>query len=67
MMSGTLLAGDLETMARGRERWKVMIQRARKHLVAEGWLEDKPGPTWSITAAGRRAAEKSSLRGASGT
>jgi Mrr N-terminal domain len=58
LMSSSLQQGDRETLAHGRDRWRVMIQRARKHLVAEGWIEDCPGPVWRITDAGRKAAEK---------
>jgi hypothetical protein len=45
-------------MANGRERWQVMIQRARKHMFKEGWLSSGGGKLWEITAAGRRVAEK---------
>ena len=55
LMGATLQPADHDDMARGRKRWKVMIQRTRKHLVAEGWIEDESGPTWRITESGRRA------------
>lgn len=58
LMSASLQPGDRDAMARGRERWKVMVQRARKALVAEGWIEDRSGKVWRITEAGRRAAAK---------
>jgi hypothetical protein len=58
LMRDTLRPGDQETMARGLKRWQVMIRRARKHLVSEGWIEDGAGPTWRITSAGRRAADE---------
>lgn len=58
LMSASLQPGDRDAMARGRERWKVMVQRARKALVAEGWIEDRSGKVWRITDAGRRAAAK---------
>lgn len=57
-MSASLKPADRETMAHGRERWRVMIQRARKPLIAEGWIEARTKPEWRITEAGRRAAEK---------
>jgi hypothetical protein len=55
IMAGILKPGDHQSMARGRIRWQVMVRRSRKHLVAEGWLEDRHGPTWKITDAGRQA------------
>ena len=53
-----LRSGDHHAMAGGRERWKVMIRRARKPLKAEGWVEDNTTPAWRITAAGRKVAER---------
>lgn len=58
ILVGALQPGDRRETGQGRERWQVMIRRARKHLVAEGWIADKPGPVWRITETGRRAAEK---------
>jgi hypothetical protein len=45
-------------MADGRERWQVMIRRAHKHMVKEGWLSSGSSKLWEITAAGRQVAEK---------
>lgn len=56
-MGPSLLPGDRRAMARGRERWRIMIQRARKQLVAEGWIENRSGLSWRITDAGRRTAD----------
>jgi hypothetical protein len=58
LMVASLQTGDRMQTARGRERWRSMVQRARKPLVAEGWIDAKTGSSWRITAAGRRAAEK---------
>jgi hypothetical protein len=58
LMSASLQPGDRQGMARGRERWRVMLQRVRRALVAEGWIEDGVGAAWRITEAGRLAAEK---------
>jgi hypothetical protein len=58
LISPLLQPADRAPMAGGRERWRAMIQRARKPLVTESWIEGGSGPTWSITAAGRQAAEK---------
>lgn len=55
-------SGDQQKMAGGRQRWQVMIQRARKHLVAEGWIEPDSGRKWMITASGRRAARAGSAK-----
>jgi hypothetical protein len=48
---------DRETMSGNRERWKVMIRRARKPMRMEGWIYPNSGAKWKITEAGRKAAE----------
>ena len=58
LMLAFFQAGDQVEMAKGRQRWQVMIQRSRKALVAEGWLESGSGLWWRITEAGRRAVQK---------
>ncbi len=58
LSDGFLQPGDRQLMAGGRERWTVMIRRARKALRAEGWIEDVVEKTWRITEAGRQAAEQ---------
>jgi hypothetical protein len=58
LMSAALRPGDRATTGRGSERWRVMVRRARKPLIAEGWIEDRTGSLWRITEAGRRAAEQ---------
>ena len=55
---GFLRPGDRLLMSGGRERWKVMIRRARKPLKSEGWISQTSGVTWKITEAGRKAAER---------
>jgi hypothetical protein len=55
---GFLRPGDRLLMSGGRERWKVMIRRARKPLKSEGWISQTSGMTWKITEAGRKAAER---------
>ncbi len=57
-MEPNLRAGDRSCMASGRERWQVMIRRARKHMIKEGWLSAKSSKLWEITAAGRQVSEK---------
>lgn len=56
LMSLDFQPGDKDVLPRGRQRWKVMIQRSRKHLVAEGWIAGARSKIWSITADGRKAA-----------
>jgi hypothetical protein len=62
LMAGMLLPGDNSTSASGQERWRKMVQRSRKHLIAEGWIEKQGGSIWRITESGRRAAEKAGAR-----
>ena len=57
IMDGAFQEGDRDGMARGRIRWQVMIQRARKPLVGQGWLAEEPFSPWCITPEGRLAAE----------
>jgi len=63
LLDKTLVEGDRAPMARGQERWQVMIRRARRHLVQEGWIEDRKGAVWQITQAGRKAATARPPRG----
>jgi hypothetical protein len=58
LMGAALQPGDRNAMARGRERWRVMVRQARRSLVAEGWIEDRSGKLWRITDSGRKAAEQ---------
>lgn len=51
-----LKPGDTEAMSGGRERWKQMIRRARKHMVNEGLVEENSGTRWQLTKQGKRAA-----------
>lgn len=52
----TLRPSDFETLSDGRPRWQVMVKRARRHMVKEGFVEADSGGEWRITSAGRRAA-----------
>jgi len=56
-MGGQLRAGDRSRLSNGRERWQVMIRRARKHMTKEGWLAGGGTKLWEITASGRKLAE----------
>ncbi len=53
-----LLPGDRAAMSRGRPRWKVMIGRSKRHLIAEGFVSAPNMQKWRITAAGRKAAQQ---------
>lgn len=57
LLDSRLQASDRDLMSGGRERWKVMVHRARRLLRTEGWISDAGGATWQITAEGRRAAQ----------
>jgi len=57
---GLLRPGDRRVLAGGRERWQVMIRRARKPLKTEGWIAPGAGTTWKITEAGRQTADRAS-------
>ncbi len=49
-------AGDLGTDGKGRPHWQVMVKRARRPMVKEGWIEAKPSNRWLLTEEGQRAA-----------
>lgn len=55
-----LQPGDEAMMARGRPRWKVMIGRAKKPMLAEGFVEAPNVMKWRVTGNGRKAASKKS-------
>jgi hypothetical protein len=57
LLEGRLKQGDRATMSDGRPRWKVLVKRARRHMVREGFIENTAGPRWRISASGRKAAE----------
>lgn len=58
-MVAEFVPGDLEPVGtRQVQRWRIMIRRARRPLIAEGWLAEDTGQSWQITTAGRRAADK---------
>jgi hypothetical protein len=57
-MEPDLRVDDRSHMAPGMERWQVMIRRARKHMVKEGWVVSKSSKLWEVTTAGRLVAEK---------
>lgn len=46
---------DLDATSSGRPRWQLMIRKARRPMVKEGFIEGGTGSEWRLTAAGRRA------------
>lgn len=59
--------GDKEIMGNGSPRWKVMIRRARKPMIKEGFLDSSKKGRWGITAVGRQAAQSKRLGAADKT
>lgn len=58
LMAADFKASDRDPLSGGKfQRWQVMVLRARKHMVQEGWIESGGGFSWRITNAGRRAAK----------
>ena len=57
LMRQNFQPGDHDPVSRGRSRWQIMIKRAHRHLIKEGWLENGAGKLWKITATGRQAAK----------
>ncbi len=58
IMAPVFKENDRDSMSGGRfQRWQVMVLRARKAMVQEGWVEAGGGLVWRITNAGRRAAK----------
>jgi len=56
-LAGSLKEGDLVTNARGVPRWRIMVGRARKHMIAEGFLTGENLLRWRITSKGEQAAK----------
>jgi hypothetical protein len=61
-LAGSLKEGDLVTNAHGLPRWKVIVGRARKHMIAEGFVMGENLLRWKITSKGEQAA-KSGVKG----
>ncbi len=53
-----LQPGDQAMMSGDRPRWKVMIGRAKKPMLAEGFVEAPNVMRWRVTEDGRKAASK---------
>ena len=61
-LASSLKEGDFVTNAHGVPRWKVMVGRARKHMIAEGFVTGENLLRWKITSKGEQAA-KSGVKG----
>lgn len=61
-LARNLKEGDFVTNVRGVPRWKLMVGRARKHLITEGFLSGENTLKWKITSKGEHAA-RSGVRG----
>lgn len=61
VLDAQLLPGDLGTTGRGVPRWQIMIRRARRPMIKEGFIEYGKGGWWRLTEAGRKLAEKPSV------
>jgi restriction system protein len=56
-IGGSLKESDCITNSRGIPRWKIMVGRARKHMIAEGFVTGENLLRWKITAKGEQAAK----------
>jgi hypothetical protein len=61
-LAGSLKDGDLSKNANGLPRWKVMVGRARKHMIAEGFVTADALLRWKITSKGEQVA-RSGVKG----
>ena len=57
VIGGSLKEGDCVTNTRGIPRWKIMVGRARKHMIAEGFVTGENLLRWKITNKGEQAAK----------
>jgi hypothetical protein len=56
-LEGQATPADLAPGARGIPRWRLMLKRARRPMVKEGFLEKAPGGKWYLSAEGKRLAQ----------
>ncbi len=56
-IGGIVKEGDLKSNGRGVPRWKVMVGRARKHMITEGFVTGENLLRWKITNKGEQAAK----------
>jgi hypothetical protein len=53
--------GDFSMNARGLPKWKVMVGRAKKHMVREGYLQDGQLLKWTVTKKGENIAKSTKM------
>ncbi|HPM82483.1 MAG TPA: winged helix-turn-helix domain-containing protein [Candidatus Anammoximicrobium sp.] len=53
----TLKDGDFVANSRGVPRWKIMVGRARKPMISEGFVTGDNLLRWKITSKGEQAAK----------
>jgi hypothetical protein len=61
-----LNAADLAETCGGDSKWQAMVREARDHLVEQGLIHPATGKhrgVWTLTAGGRRAAQRSPRSG----
>jgi hypothetical protein len=56
-MINNLKEGDFVKNTHGMPRWKVMIRKARKHMITEGFISGEKPHIWMITSKGEQAAK----------
>jgi hypothetical protein len=56
-LEGQATPADLAPGPRGIPRWRLMLKRARRPMVKEGFLEKAPGAKWHLSAEGKRLAQ----------
>ena len=56
-LRGNLKDGDQALNAQGVPRWKIMVRRARKHMIKEGFITGEIPFKWKITSKGDQAAK----------
>ena len=56
-LASSLKEGDIVTNAQGTPRWKIMVKRARKPMIAEGFISEESPFKWKITSKGELAAK----------
>jgi hypothetical protein len=54
---GNLKDGDFALNAQSVPRWKIMVRRARKHMIKEGFITGEIPFKWKITGKGDQAAK----------
>jgi len=56
-LEGQASPADMVPGPRGVPRWRVMLRKARRPMIKEGFLESARGATWQLSTAGKRLAQ----------